>query len=440
MAPADTLELIGDLADRVIGTGASPGAVVALTDRGRLLGVVTRGHADPASGRPVDAATAFQIGSISKSFTAICLLCQVEDGRLSLDDPVARHLPWFPLADRTVRQLLTHTAGIVNGLDDLPASPHTVVRLRDAPAVDPGRFWYSNVGYQSLGYLLEQLTGEPYAEAYRRQILAPLGMDASSPDITNDLRSALAVGHAPLHDDRPWMPGDPCATAAWIEYGMGDGSVCATAGDLAAYLRMLLNRGDGLLSKRSFDDLVHPAVDDGEGAAYGLGVQTRQVDGRTWIGHTGATVGYRAAMWGAPDDGVGVVSLVNGSAGAGMLAEYALRLALDPGTLPPDTGDLADPAAAKPFDAPPAAPWRGRCGTYRSFSPWMPSLVVGTVEGEPHLLSGGELSPLVDLGDGSFRSGRSEHIPERVVFDEPFGDRTFRCWYSTAPYVRPFNG
>ena len=84
MVPADPSGT-GALADRLIGTGASPGAVVALTDRGRLLGVVTRGHADPAAGRPVDADTAFQIGSISKSFTAICLLREVEHGRLSLD-------------------------------------------------------------------------------------------------------------------------------------------------------------------------------------------------------------------------------------------------------------------------------------------------------------------------------------------------------------------
>jgi CubicO group peptidase (beta-lactamase class C family) len=439
MNVAHTLDRIGAVADRVIATGATPGVAVALTDRERLLGIVTRGHADPASGTAVTPDTLFEIGSISKSFTAICLLRQVEAGRLSLDDPVGRHLPWFPLPDRTVRELLTHTAGIIKGIDDLPASPASILRLAHTPAVETGRYWYSNVGYQALGYLLEALTGETYAKTYARTILEPLDMRASSPVITNELRPSLAVGYLPLHDERPWRAGDPAAPAPWVEYGMGDGSVCATAGDLAAYLRMLLNRGGNVLPSQSFDELVHPAVEDDEGGHYGLGLQTKEIAARTWIGHDGSMVGYQSAMWGDPQAGLGALALVNGTHPV-LIAEYALRLLLDPDTQEPKVDQLADSAAALQPDPEPAGVWRERAGTYRSYSPWMPALVICTVGGEPHVVIAGAAEPLVDLGDGLYRAGREPHIPERLTFGPPLGGRTYQCWYSTAPYVRPFNG
>ena len=86
-------------------------------------------------------------------------------------------------------------------------------------------------------------------------------MADSEPDIRNATRARIAVGHAPLHDDRPWRRGDPLAPVVWIEYGAPDGSVCAAAGDLAAYLRMLLNRGAGILDPASFALMTRPYVD-----------------------------------------------------------------------------------------------------------------------------------------------------------------------------------
>jgi|tagenome__1003787_1003787.scaffolds.fasta_scaffold20989779_11 D-alanyl-D-alanine carboxypeptidase len=431
-------ERIARFADRMIAAHATPGVAVALTDRDRLLAVVLRGHADPAAGRPVTEDTRFEIGSISKSFTAICLLREVEEGRLSLDDRVAEHLPWFPLGDRTVRQLLTHTGGLVMGLDALPASPQTVLDLRDAPRVEPGRFWYSNVGYQSLGYLLEQITGEPFGETYRRRIMEPLGMRSTSPVITDALRGSLAVGHVPGKE--PWRPGEALVTAPWVEYGSADGSVASTAGDLAAYLRMFLNRGAGVLDEASFDELTRDAVDDGEGGAYALGVEAREVDGRPWIGHSGGMVGYHSRMWGAAEERLGCVAFINGRAGPSTIAEYGLRLLLDPDTPEPAIDDLADPAAGIELDRYPPAAWAGRTGTYRSFSPWLASVRVTTAGGAPLLILEGQVFKLVELEDGTYRIGEEQHSPERLRFDQPLGDRTHRLWYSTAPYVRTFTG
>ena len=122
------------------------------------------GFSDPAALRPVETDTLFQIGSISKSFTAICLLRMVEAGRLDLHRELRSMLPWFPVDGVTPHHLLTHTGGLIGGVEGMPTSPLSVMELARTHVNPPGgRFWYSNVGYQALGYLLESLAGEPYA-------------------------------------------------------------------------------------------------------------------------------------------------------------------------------------------------------------------------------------------------------------------------------------
>jgi CubicO group peptidase (beta-lactamase class C family) len=428
------------LAGRLIEAHATPGTIVAWTDRDGLLGVVAAGHADPAARVPVTPSTLFQIGSISKSFTAVSLLRLAEQDRLAIDDEVTRHLPWFPLAGVSIRQLLTHTAGIVQGIDALPASPHTVLALAGAPRVRPGRFWYSNVGYQTLGYLLEAVTGRPFGDVYREVIFGPLGMGDASPVIETAIRNRLAVGHLPLHDDRSWAAGAPLAPAPWLPYGAGDGSVCSTAADLAAYARMLLRRGEPVLSETSYEELVGPAVDDGEGDRYGLGLSVIEQAGRTLVGHTGATVGYRAMMLTDPEAGLGAVAMINGHRGAAHLAEHALALLRDGDAADPALDDLGDPAAALPLDPAPPDAWSGRVGLYRSHNPWEPVLRVVLSGGAPHLIVGTAAEPLVELDDGTYRIGAAERIPERLAFDAPVAGRVHRLWYSTSPYVRTFDG
>ena len=276
--------------------GAVPGLALAVTDRDGLVLTREAGHADPAAGRPVEPGTLFEIGSIGKSFTAAVILQLADEGRLSVDDPVVRHLPWFRVprtGDRiTIHHLLSHTAGITAGVDGTPEATFQVWRLRDLrPGSAPGRhFHYSNVGYKTLGLVIEAIEGASYGEVIRRRLLEPVGMRDSTPTITDAIRPRLAIGHEPAFSEHPWSTGDPIAPAPWLTTGTADGSVAATAADLAAWARFLM------IDQSGVSERMRTVVHDEPGAehrwGYGYALARLELGGRTWIGHGGGMVGY----------------------------------------------------------------------------------------------------------------------------------------------------
>lgn len=312
----------------------TPGAVVALTSREGSLGQRAYGFADLESRIPVTAETLFQIGSISKSFTAIALLQLVDEGRLRLDAPVTAYLPWFSVrsdfAPITVHHLLTHTAGIPSNRDDLPASPFMALALREqAAAWPPGeRFRYSNVGYQVLHVLLETVAGKSWAEVVGERILAPLAMNGSEPAITHAMRSRQAVGYVPPYDDRPHHPSRPLVRAPFFEYSVGDGCVAATGSDMAKYVRMLLDRGRGpsgpILSESSFRAFSTPWIRFGRKSAYGYGIVVRD-DPSLRLLHGGGMVGASAMIIADVEAGLGVAVMLNGPGDPQDLATFALE-------------------------------------------------------------------------------------------------------------------
>jgi CubicO group peptidase (beta-lactamase class C family) len=184
------------IVERRMAADNTPGLALALTDRERTLRVATHGFADLAARTPVTPDTLFEIGSTGKSFTSVALMREHEAGNLDLQAPVERYLPWFAVRSAspsiTVHHLLSHIAGT----DPTPGVADQVWALRETEAATaPGTsFHYSNVGYKALGLVLERLIGQGYGDAIRSRVLAPLGMTASEPAITNALRPRLAVG------------------------------------------------------------------------------------------------------------------------------------------------------------------------------------------------------------------------------------------------------
>lgn len=303
----------------------APGASVALTDRETALELIQHGWADVSAGTPVAPEHLFQIGSISKSFTAIALLREHEEGRLDLRAPVTEYLPWFEVRSSyepiTVHHLLTHTAGLVTGMDFTGEGVHEVWALREMEAGwAPGtRYLYSNAGYKALGLVLEAVAGKPWWELVRTRVLEPLGMRDTVPIIAHDVRRRSAVGYAPFYDDRPWQVSHGVVPSTWFESATADGTICSTAADMAAYLRMLLNGGRGpdgpILKEESFALLTQRAVaanDEKEPAWYGYGIVTRERHGHTQIGHSGGMIGFTALIVGDLDSGFGAVMLLNG--------------------------------------------------------------------------------------------------------------------------------
>lgn len=329
----------------------TPGLALAVTNRQGLLYVATYGFADLKARRPVTPDTLFEIGSISKSFTAIALLQLREEGKFDPQAPLTKYLPWFEIQTKyeplTGHHVLTHSAGILRDRPDIGFSPYVVYSLREQQtAYAPGKnFSYSNMGYEVLGCLLEHLEGKPYEEIVRRRIFAPLGMTASSPAITNEIHSRLAVGYIPFHDDRPAQSSEPLIEAPYHARRGAAGDAAATAADLAAYLRMLLNRGAApggrVLSEESLALLIQPAVtvgDENEKRFYGYGLFTRVVEGHQRVWHGGETNGYTAWMGGDLTDGLGVVVLLNALGGPWRVGGFAInvvRAALHNQDLPP---------------------------------------------------------------------------------------------------------
>lgn len=334
MIPPQACALLDEAIEAQMRTAGTPAVVIALTDRDALLHVTARGLADVAAGLPARPDTLFEIGSISKSFTAIVLLQLRESGRLDLHAPVSQYLPWFSVPSTyepiTLHHLLSHTAGISNGSEFSMEAGYEVWSLRHTEATAPPGtyFHYSNLGYKVLGLVLEALLDRPYDQIIQERILGPLGMREAEAKITHDTRRRMAVGYEPWYDDRPFCASHPLAPATWLETATADGSIAATAVDMATYLRCLLKRGKGLLSEASFRLLTQKVIepsDEEHGTSYGYGLNIGELDGRTIVHHSGGMVGYYAAVLADMDEGLGVAVLSNGAGEPPAMARYALR-------------------------------------------------------------------------------------------------------------------
>jgi Beta-lactamase len=152
----------------------------------------------------------------------------------------------------------------------------------------------------------------------RARMLVPLGMTASSPIITNDLRKYMAVGYEPLTEGKPYPLHGPLAEAQWLEVDIAAGSIASTPADMAKYMRMLLNRGalpkGRLISEEAFRLFTKPVVNSpyrGEQASYAYGVFVSEIDGHQRLRHTGGMVAFSSAFDVDVTSGVGAFASVN---------------------------------------------------------------------------------------------------------------------------------
>jgi CubicO group peptidase (beta-lactamase class C family) len=339
--PSQADGLLATFVKQQVRVANTPGVSVALTDREEMLHLSSHGFADLAAQALVTPDTLFEIGSISKSFTAMALLQLWEQGQVDLHAPVTRYLPWFHVPSDyepiTLHALLTHSAGIIMGTEFTTEARYEAWALRETQATAPpgGHFHYSNVGYKVLGLVLENVLGQSYGRIVQERILAPLGMDSSEAVITYEMRNRLAVGYRSYYDDRPEHPSHPLVPATWLETDTADGSIAATAADMGAYVRLLLNHGQGprerVLSEQSCRLMTRrliepPEGDEDHGSFYGYGLNISEDEGHTIIGHSGGTVGHVSSILADLDDGLGVVVLMNGPGDPGRIAQFALKL------------------------------------------------------------------------------------------------------------------
>lgn len=349
MATTDaTADLLARYADALCAHHPMPGGVLVVTDPHRTRFEFAFGAADPTTGQRPTSEQLFQVGSISKSFTALALLKLAAAGRLQLDDAVARWLPWVDLGEWTeavtLRHLLSHTGGLVMGGEGLADASALAWTLRQRASSPPGeRFHYSNHGYLLLGLVVAAVSGKPLAEALHELVFTPLAIERDAlAEVRQADRPRFAPGWWPAHSDHPWVPGDPLASAPWIEMDGADGCVSLNAHGLARYLRLLL--GDGTVDGRRVVDasdlrlLGEPAAPTGEdvlapagyptvsSSRYGLGLNHELVDGRHCLTHGGGNVGYASFLLADVDAGLGIGVLTNAN-GDCLAAQHLARVA-----------------------------------------------------------------------------------------------------------------
>jgi CubicO group peptidase (beta-lactamase class C family) len=298
-------------------TGA-PGLTLSLANRDGLIRVSTYGFADTKAGLKVVPETMFEIGSISKSFVGLTLLQLKDEGKLDLNKPIVEYLPWLKISSKfepiTTHHILSHSAG-------LPGVPLLLDALLSElwTAYPPGKkFLYSNTGYNILGFLIEALDKRPFAESIRVRLLEPMGMTASSPVISNEIRPKMAIGYEPINEGRPFAVGGTLAEAQWLEMDMAAGSIASTPADMSKYIRMLVNRGalpkGRLISEETFNLFIKPAIKSpfrGEEASYGYGLWVSDIEGHTRLRHTGGMVAFSSSLDADITSGVGAFASVN---------------------------------------------------------------------------------------------------------------------------------
>ncbi|HJQ25050.1 MAG TPA: serine hydrolase [Blastocatellia bacterium] len=261
--------------------------------------------------------TAFRLGSITKQFTAMAIMMLQERGKLSVSDPICKHLENCPAAWQpiTIRHLLTHTSGIPNytsfpGFFEKNATqPYTAASLvdlfRDKPLdFQPGeKFNYSNSGYHLLGLIIEKVSGAGYATFLRDNIFAPLGLKSTGYDDTRALVANRASGYQ-------WA-GKAFVNAPYLNMTIpySAGALYSTTEDLLTWDKALYT--EKLVSRKSLDEMFTPFREAAPGTGYAYGWSIGKKFERQVIEHSGGINGFSTDIVRFPAERVTVIVLSN---------------------------------------------------------------------------------------------------------------------------------
>jgi len=365
-----------------IASGA-PGVAVAVVEKGKVTfarGYGTRGKDDatPGCGDEVRPTTLFRIGSNTKMLTAVALLQQVADHKVDLEAPVVRYLPTFhleltpaPVANITVRELLTHYSGLHDYLElDAPASERSDAALASFFAgrygqigyvqSPPGAFYaYANPGYMLAGLLAETVARKPYRRLLHERVLAPLGMNRTF------FLASEVLADGDYANGRTCDPADPACATGGVgpvvrpdsydnPWGRPAGYAWSSVLDLAKVAAFVMHGDSRVLPRdlwKSMTSAQVPMPESGGSSSYGFGVvvtpgfglaQPGEVAGYyplQLLTHDGALAGYSANMSCIPERDFCFISLASGDNAffnASLVTAIATLVALPAPVSPPD--------------------------------------------------------------------------------------------------------
>jgi CubicO group peptidase (beta-lactamase class C family) len=273
---------------------------------------------------PVTPDTLFQVGSISKTFTATALMMLWEAGKVDLDTPLRAYLPDFQLSDEsvaahvTIKHLLTHTGGWLGdyfndfGFGD-DAQAKMLIEIAKLPQFTPlGEVWsYCNTGFNIAGRIVEVITGQSYEAAIKGMILDPLSMSMTFYFPHDVMTYRFAVGHEIINRAakvaRPWPIG---------RNGHPVGGVVSTVADLLKYARFHMGDGSGLLKPESIRLMQTPIVTGSGLDVFGLSWFITPIGDTPILRHGGATHGFQADFTIVPARQFAITTLTNSNEGS----------------------------------------------------------------------------------------------------------------------------
>jgi D-alanyl-D-alanine carboxypeptidase len=333
LTPAETAAVDKLVTANLHDTGV-PSASIAIVRDGRI--VLTKAYGKASETIPVARPDLrYQIASNSKQFTAMGLLLLEDEGKLSLDDHVAKWLPGITGGDRiTIRQLLSHTSGLQDfwpqdysfAAMEQPTAPQGIVDRWAKKPLDypPGTRWqYSNTGYVVAGMILEKAAGEPLLSYLRRKIFVPLGMNPVDIDDSNGPAFPAGYHRNALGPVRVATP----AARGWL---WAAGELSLTAEDLAKWDIARLDRA--VIPADDWAAQETPVLlSDGSTTGYGLGVDVHVARNRRIIDHGGESVGFLSQNTVYPDSRAAIVVFTNAdfSGAIDTLTEGIQKIVLD---------------------------------------------------------------------------------------------------------------
>lgn len=298
----------------LVADSGTVGGMVAASQHGRLAGFHAWGDARRSPKRPVTPDTLFHVGSNGKFVTAVAVLQLVQSGRMTLADPLGRHVPGLPavLAGTPITHLLHHTSGLPDYLDvvedwSLPVTRQMVFEaVSEGRDFEPGEAWaYSNTNYFVLGWLIEALSGMSYADYVSARIFRPSRMPHARADSSVDSIPDRAIGWT--------VDGDRLAKADEMEDEMSraaDGGVLLSARDIAPWAVALAD--DGLLAGAARNQLFAPAaLTTGRAAPYGCGVFMEECRRSAFHHHSGGVPGFESQRMAFGGSGIQVWAVTN---------------------------------------------------------------------------------------------------------------------------------
>jgi CubicO group peptidase (beta-lactamase class C family) len=294
-----------------------PGVSLAVVRDGRLIYAKGYGFANVEHQVAVKPETIFQSGSVGKQFTAMAVMMLVEEGKIGLDDKISKYFADAPAEwkDITVRNLLTHTSGMTDYPQNFDfradyTEDDLYKKIKTVPlAFQPGEKWaYSNLGYVTLGILINRVTGKFYGDFLKERVFNPLGMTTARIISETDIVPNRAAGYILVKGElknQSWVSPSLNTTA--------DGALYLSALDMAKW-EAALNDGK-LLQKNGYEQMWTPVkLNGGKTHPYGFGWALANANGKQIIEHGGAWQGFKAFIARYPEDKLSVIVFANLSA------------------------------------------------------------------------------------------------------------------------------